>query len=125
MAQEATEPRGRSGRPNWMGYAQLVLILAAIGVALYFAQAPSRVERDPISDLALDQAKPTVAVIQPVPTEQALRVDLTGGVTLHGNVRVSSEVGGRVVWVSPDFRNGGSIAANETIIRIDPAGVRA
>jgi len=103
-----------------MGYAQLFLILAAIGVALYFAQAPSRVDRDPISDLALDQAKPTVAVIQLTPTEQALRVDLTGGVTLHGKVRVSSEVGGRVVWVSPSFRNGGSIAANETIIGIDP-----
>ena len=121
MAQETTEPQGRSGRPKWMGYAQLILILAAIGVALYFAQAPSRVERDPISDMALDQAKPTVAVIQPAPTEQALRVDLTGGVTLHGNVRISSEVGGRVVWVSPNFRNGGSIAANETIVRVDPA----
>ena len=36
-------------------------------------------------------------------------------------MKVSSEVGGRVVWVSPSFRNGGSIAANETIIRIDPA----
>ena len=60
-------------------------------------------------------------MIQPAPTEQALRVDLTGGVTLHGNVRISSEVGGRVVWVSPNFRNGGSMAANETIVRIDPA----
>ena len=55
MAQETTEPQGKSGRPKWMGYAQLVLILAAIGVALYFAQAPSRVERDPISDLAPEQ----------------------------------------------------------------------
>ena len=121
MAQETTEPQGGFGRARWMGYAQLVLILAAIGVALYFAQAPSRVERDPISDLALDQAKPTVSVIQPAPTEQALRVDLTGGITLHGKVKVTSEVGGRVVWVSPGFRNGGSIAANETFIRIDPA----
>ncbi|MDE0390279.1 MAG: efflux RND transporter periplasmic adaptor subunit [Rhodospirillales bacterium] len=103
-----------------MGYAQLVLILAAIGVALYFAQAPSRVERAPISDVALDQTNPTVTVIQPAPTEQALRVDLTGGVTLHGKVKISSEVGGRVVWVSPSFRNGGSIAANETIIKVDP-----
>ena len=104
-----------------MGYAQLILILAAIGIALYFAQAPSRVERNPISDLAIDQAKPTVSVIQPVPTEQALRVDLTGGITLHGKVGVTSEVGGRVAWVSASFRNGGSIAANETFIRIDPA----
>ena len=121
MAQETSEPTGRSDRPKWLGYAQLVLILAAIGVALYFAQAPSQVERDPISDLAPEQTKPTVAVIQPAPSQQALTVDLTGGVTLHGNVKVSSEVGGRVVWVSPNFRNGGSIAANETIIRVDPA----
>ena len=78
-------------------------------------------ERDPISDLAIDQAKPTVSVIQPAPTEQALRVDLTGGITLHGKVNVTSEVGGRVAWVSPNFRNGGSIAANETFIRIDPS----
>ena len=122
MEQETTEPQGRSGQSKWMGYAQLILILAAIGIALYFAQAPSRVERDPISDLAIDQAKPTVSVIQPAPTEQGLRVDLTGGITLHGKVKVTSEVGGRVAWVSPSFRNGGSIAANEIFIRIDPAG---
>ena len=121
MEQETTEPQGRSGRSKWMGYAQLILILAAIGIALYFAQAPNRMERDPIFDLALDQAKPTVSVIQPAPTEQALRVDLTGGVTLHGKVKVTSEVGGRVIWVSPSFRNGGTISANETFIRIDPA----
>ncbi len=121
MEQETTEPQGRSGQAKWMGYAQLILILAAIGIALYFAQAPSRVERNPISDLEIDQAKPSVSVIQPAPTAHALTVDLTGGITLHGKVNVTSEVGGRVAWVSPSFRNGGSIAANETFIRIDPA----
>ena len=120
MAQETTEPQGRSDRPKWMGYAQLVLILAAIAVALYFAQAPSHVDRDPISDVGLDQVKPTVSVIKPAPTEQALTVDLTGGVTLAGKARVTSEVAGRVVWISPTFRNGGSVAANEPFIRIDP-----
>ena len=120
MAQETTEPHGRSGRPKWMGYAQLVLILAAIGVALYFAQAPSRVERDPISDVALEQAKPTVKTIKPAAGEHALTVDVTGGVTLMGKARVTSEVAGRVAWISPTFRNGGSVAANEPFIRIDP-----
>ena len=120
MAQETAEPSGRSDRPKWMGYAQLALILAAIGVALYFAQAPSHVDRDPISDVALDQAKPTVTVIQPAPTEQALMVELTGGVTLRGKARITSEVAGRVAWISPAFRNGGSITANEPFIRIDP-----
>lgn len=119
MAQESTETTGSSDRPKWMGYAQLVLILAAIGGALYFAQAPSRVDRDPISDVALDQAKPTVAVIKPAATEQALTVDVTGGVTLRGKARITSEVAGRVARISPTFRNGGSIAANEPFIRID------
>ena len=120
MAQETTEPQGRSGRPRWMGYAQLVLILAAIGVALYFAQAPSQVERDPISDVALDQAKPTVETIKPAAGEHALTVDVTGGVTLVGKARITSEVAGRVTWISPTFRNGGSVTANEPFIRIDP-----
>ena len=103
-----------------MGYAQLVLILAAIGVALYFAQAPSQVERDPISDVALEQAKPTVETIKPTAGEHALTVDLTGGVTLVGKARITSEVAGRVTWIAPAFRNGGSITANEPFIRIDP-----
>ena len=120
MAQETTEPQGRSGRPKWMGYAQLVLMLAAIAVALYFAQAPSQVDRQAISDLTADQAKPTVAVIKPTPTEQALTVDVTGGVTLRGKARITSEVAGRVAWISPTFRNGGSVTANEPFIRIDP-----
>ena len=121
MAQETTELQGRSGRPKWMGYAQLVLILAAIGVALYFAQAPSQVERTPISGVALEQAKPTVTVIRPTAGEHALTVDLTGGVTLVGKARITAEVAGRVAWISPTFRNGGSVSANEPFIRIDPA----
>lgn len=120
MEQETAETQGRSDRSEWLGYAQVILILAAVGIALYFAQAPKRMERDPISDLTFVQAKPTVSVVRPVPTEQALRVDLTGGVTLRETVKVMSEVGGRVIWVSPSFRNGGSIAANETFIRVDP-----
>ena len=84
------------------------------------AQAPSRVERAAISGLTADQAKPTVAVIKPVPTEQALTVDVTGGVTLRGKARITSEVAGRVAWISPTFRNGGSVTANEPFIRIDP-----
>ena len=35
-----------------------------------------------------------------------------------------SEVTGRVVWISPKFSNGGSIAANEDLLRIDPAEFR-
>ena len=120
MAQETTEPQGGSGRPKWMGYAQLVLILVAIAVALYFARAPSQVERAPISDLSFEQVKPTVSAMKPTATEHALSIDVTGNVTLAGKARITSEVAGRVVWISPTFRNGGSIAANEPFVKIDP-----
>ena len=120
MSHESTESKDRSERPKWVGYAQFGLILAAIGVALYFAQAPSQVERDAISDVVIDQMKPTVAVVQPAPTEHALTVEVTGGVTLAGKARITSEVGGRVAWISPEFKNGGSITANESFIKVDP-----
>ena len=39
---------------------------------------------------------------------------------LEEKATIASEVVGRVVWVSPNFSNGGSIPADETFIRIDP-----
>ena len=118
MPQDSTNPSGRSERPRWVGFAQLALILLAIVVALYFARAPSRVERGPIAGPA--QAKPVVSIVKPAATEHLLTLNLTGAVTLERKTTVVAEVVGRVVWVSPNFSNGGSIAANEVFIRIDP-----
>lgn len=121
MAQETSESKEKTGRRGWLGYLQLAGILAAIAVALYFAQAPSQVERHVIADMAQEAGVPAVTVIRPAPTERAVTIDLTGAVTLQGKARITSEVEGRVAWVSPDFRNGGSIPANEVFLRIDPA----
>ena len=107
--------------PGWRGHLQLVLLLGAIVVALFFARAPDRVDRGTVSGLAAESARPTVSVIHPAPTEQALTVELTATVGLEETVNVASEVAGRVVWVSPNFANGGSLSADETFIRVDPA----
>ncbi len=120
MLEEPTSSGKGSGRPEWRGYAQLVFILGAIALALYFARAPARVDRGAMPDPSPGSDRPTVTVIQPVPTEQSLTVDLTGSVTLEEKASVASEVVGRVVWVSPKFSNGGSFAAGESVIRIDP-----
>ncbi len=119
MSQEATGPAGRSGKPRWLGFAQLTLILLAIAVALYFARAPERVARETIT--GVEQAEPVVNLVQPASVRYALTFDLTGSVTLGRKVGVVSEVVGRVVWVSPDFINGRQIPANEVFVRIDPA----
>ena len=70
-------------------------------------------------DAAQDEATPTASVVQPVPTEQALTLELTGSVRMSEKATVTSEVTGRVAWVSPEFKNGGTLAAHESIVRID------
>ena len=123
MLEESPSSGNGSGQPSWRGYAQLAFILGAIAVALYLARAPGRVDRVAIPDPTQESARPTVSVIRPVPTEQSLTVELTGSVTLEEKASVASEVAGRVVWVSPKFSTGGSFAADETFIRIDPTKV--
>ena len=121
MQQQTNDTEDRPVRPEWFGYVQLGLILLVVVIALYFARAPGRVQLDMTPGQAADESKPVVNVIRPAPTEHALTVKLTGAVRAFDQVAVRSEVAGRVVWVSPEFANGGSIAANETIVRIDPA----
>ena len=110
-----------AGRRKWLGYAQPALILAVVIAALYFARAPDRVELDIGSAAAGGSGIPVVSVIRPTPTEQSLTVALTGAVRAQDRVSIMSEVEGRISWVSPNYNNGGTIAANEPIVRIDPA----
>ena len=121
MPQKSDDSQDRSGQSRWLGFVQIVLILAVIAVALYFARAPERIERETVSALSPEDTRPVVSVMQPERTGQSLTVELTGAVGLSERARLKSEVAGRVIWVSPKFSNGGSIEANETFVRIDPA----
>lgn len=120
MVQKSGDSDGRTGRSRWLGFIQVALILAVVAVALYLARAPERVERDAVPALSAEDSRPVVSVIHPTRTDQALTVALTGEVSLAQTARLKSEVAGRVVWVSPNFTNGGSIGANERLVRIDP-----
>ncbi len=121
MPQETADSASGPERPRWLGYAQLAAILAAIVVALYFARAPDRVERGATAAATTGSDKPAVRVVRPSPKAYTFAVRITGTVTLERKTRVVSQVVGRVVWVSPEFTNGGTIRANEAFIRIDPA----
>ena len=120
MVQKSGDSDGRPDRSRWLGFFQIVLILAVVAVALYLARAPERVERDAVSALSAEDSRPVVSVIHPTRTDQALTVALTGEVSLAQTARLKPEVAGRVIWVSPEFTNGGSIGANERLVRIDP-----
>ncbi len=117
---EATDGQAQRSEPNrLLGFVQAALILAAIVVALYFARAPSYVQVDSASDLSFEIANPVVHVVNPVPVQQSMTLNLTGSVTLEEKAVVVSEVMGRVTWISPDFNNGGVIPANEAFVQID------
>lgn len=118
MTQESIDTARSSGERRWFGYAQLALIVLVIAVALYFARAPERVERGPVS--VSGEAAPVVHTVRPELTEHLHRIELTGTVTLDRKLTVVSEVVGRVIWVSPDFVNGGTIPADEVFVRVDP-----
>ena len=122
MSERVSGSESAGGRPRWLGVVQLVLIVAAIAVALWFARAPERVQRGVASHLTDERAKPAVSVIRPAPVAQSITVELTGSVRMERRTRIASEVVGRVVFVSPNFANGGAVAANETLIQVDPAG---
>ena len=118
MSEQSTNPESPSGGRRWLGYVQAGLIILVIAVALYFARAPERMEFGPA--VASGDAVQAVEVVIPTPAVHAHQLELTGTVTLNRKVTLLSEVVGRVVWVSPNFVNGGRLQAGEAFVRIDP-----
>lgn len=90
MPKTLDDSEGRSGRSRWPGYAQIVLVLAVIAIALYFARAPERVQRGALSGVVSEDIKPVVGVIRPAPADRSLTVRLTGAVRLEEKATVST-----------------------------------
>ncbi len=122
MAQQESSPQNPSNGKRVLGYLQFALIIGIVIVALVLARAPARIERD---SFAVDENKvvhsPIVSVVEQLQTEQiTLQINKTGNVTLNERITVRTEAQGRISWVSEKFRNGGTIAANEVFVKIDP-----
>lgn len=116
----AKEKKIGDTKPGWLGYVQIGALIILLAVAVYFAQSPNRTRPVSTSDLEFGVAQtPLVSIISPTPTEQRISVQLTGNVRLERRTNVNSEVSARVVWISPNFTNGGYIPANQTIVRLD------
>jgi len=119
-----TEPdEGGTGRRrrSWVGVAQIAVVLALVLVALFFA----RERGGPVADAApaprpADAAVPLVNVILPHMQTAVVTVEATGTVAARSLVALTPQVGGRVVEVSAALRAGGTFAAGETLLVIDP-----
>lgn len=116
----AQETKTGDTRPRWLGYIQIGALIVLLAVAIYFAQSPNRSRPATTDDLEFGVAQtPLVSVVKPTPTQERISVDLTGNVRLERRTNITAEVSARVAWISPNFTNGGSIPANETIIRLE------
>lgn len=104
-----------------VGAAQIGVILLLLVVAFVFSRAPS------IDDIesALDDSTSTsesslyVSVVRPVTNSTNLIVDTTGTVEARNTVAMTTQVAGRVVWISDDLRNGSAFNSGQELLKID------
>ncbi len=102
------------------GYWQLAAVAAVLVVGIYFGQAPDRIAVDPMTPLGKAAQAPEVTVIEPDAGAHPASVILTGAVGPHGIVAMMPSInGGRVEWISPAMRVGGTFEAGEVLLRIE------
>ena len=110
--------------PISRGVLQIAAIVLITLIAIYYSQAPS--EEEAIENIGIKVGKPRgdstpyVSIAMPKATENAIEVRGTGSIVVRNSVDLVTEVTGRVIWVAPSFRRGGSFKANERLLQIDP-----
>lgn len=92
--------------------------LALAALALLNPPAPERARPDRGPGLTVD----TVTVS---PTRYAMRIPSFGTVQPRTQSTLVSQVSGEVVWVNPQFRDGGVFRAGDALLRIDPRDYEA
>jgi len=95
----------------------LPLGIAALGAAAAFALATSR---PPLETSPAPDRRPLVAVAVATPANVQVVVRSQGSVEPRIEIDLAAEASGRVVFVSPALEAGGSFAAGEMLIELDP-----
>lgn len=117
---DLVESRARVLPRRWTGFGQLAIVAAVVLVALYFMRAPTVAEFDYVVADGGNYT-PQVEVAAPVAGPQTAALGLTGVVGFEADVRLATEVAGRVVAVSPRLRAGATFAAGEPLLTLDPS----
>jgi len=91
-----------------------ILTLGYLGMNYLEAQRHQAPVVDPVVP------RPLVAVISVEPTSTALNVSAQGNVVPRNESNLVAEVSGRLMYVSPNLVNGGFVAQDEVLFRIDP-----
>ena len=105
---------------NLRNLTPVLLVIASLAVAaVLVANRPQNV---------IEPAQPMVAdvdVAEVVLQDFRIPVQAQGTVTPHRDTTLVSEVGGRILEVSPSFNAGGYVAAGDVLVRIDDSDYQA
>ena len=124
--------RGQSGgdgqrrrpRRRVVGLVQILAVATAVAAAIFFSRAPST--EDVLGAQTLDNPNRTtpptvVRTIQPASETTVLSIMTTGSVNVRNHVALTPQITGRVATVSSSLRAGGSFAAGEELLVIEPS----
>ena len=107
-------------RRRWLGPVQIIVVLALILGALFYARAPGRGGGPPPTFANMQEDPlPIVNIARPVAAPTTIKVHATGTVNVRNYVALTPQVGGRVVTVSPELRAGGTFSAGDQLLVID------
>lgn len=106
-------------RRRWLGPVQIIVVIALILGALFYARAPGRGGPPPGFANVQEDPLPIVNIVRPVAAPTTIAVNATGTVNVRNYVALTPQVGGRVVEISPELRAGGTFSAGDQLLVID------
>lgn len=110
-AREDDAPDKRKWRPIALG---VLLAGVAIAAALWLLRPQQQAEEPP-------DRPPLVSVTAVERRSEPIRITGQGTVRAASEVGLALQVGGRVTWVNPSFREGERVRRGETLVRIESA----
>lgn len=116
----------QTGRSRFVGFIQVAAIAAFMIVAILFAQERSEPGAAGSPAGASGAGSPTAAaaalsvkVLQPQVQTSSETLVTTGNVVVRNPVALVSQVSGRIQYLAPELKVGGSFAAGALLLRID------
>jgi len=94
----------------------VVVLIACAAFAFFLIKTAPQPKRKPQRPVA-----PIVEVLKVKQSDYLVKVASTGTIKPHTQSDLVSEAAGSVVYVSPNFTNGGFIEEGELLVRLDPA----
>ncbi|MEO1661275.1 MAG: efflux RND transporter periplasmic adaptor subunit [Pseudomonadota bacterium] len=108
----------QSGYTRLLGWIQLILVIAVLGLAGVVNRILSSAQSTPDTNVVSD-AILYVDTIVPEIRDVPVKVRESGVVRARNTVNLSPQVSGRVVAISPNLASGGFFKAGETLFRLD------